>query len=413
MGKFVGRDILLDQLEQITSINSNEIKGLKGEIEVGDLLAQYLPQNTYIIAHPVIGKYEPDLLVISPNYGFRLIEVKNWSSHSLMNIQSNGSFTVAGKTDNPLQQVRKHADDLKGYLISNHSYFGDPHKLIGYVTIHYGFNKRDIDKYLKNWDEKNAFDFFTFHLFKDELDSQLDKRLAAASKFRKNNIPINIIEEIVKKIRVSNKKLSESEINFLLRSEEIDRTANELKELTESTKQLIIEQSKINSTQNVSTALHESESISHIKNSKKSKSAIWGVFSLIIVAVILFIIYEVNNGYVINDNSNSSTSISSEFAESPDIESFTNDDIQKAFLKPESYVSVYAYVEEFIYDSSSGNKFLKLKSVNTDSKEDYIFDAVIFEDTDVPYVNKGEVYIFNGVTQEYDGKIELKITSVE
>lgn len=64
-------------------------------------------------------------------------------------------------------------------------------------------------------------------------------------------------------------------------------------------------------------------------------------------------------------------------------------------------------VESFYYDNSSGNKFLKL---NVDG---FTFDAIIYEDTKAPYINEGENYTFYGVTQEYGGQIELKITVVE
>lgn len=160
MGKFIGRDMLLDHIEQFPNRTSNEIKGLRGEIEVGDLLAKYLPDDTFIIAQPTIGKYEPDFLVISPRYGFRIIEVKNWSLNIIKGVQTNGTFTILSNTDSPLQQVRKHAEDLKGYLSSSHPDIGDPYKLIGYATIQYGFSRRDIDVFTKTWDDKNSYDFF-------------------------------------------------------------------------------------------------------------------------------------------------------------------------------------------------------------------------------------------------------------
>ncbi|WP_226036137.1 nuclease-related domain-containing protein [Aquibacillus saliphilus] len=283
MGKFIGRDRLLDHIDQVSSRTNNELKGLKGEIEVGDLLANHLPGDTYIIAQPVIGKYEPDFLVISPRYGFRLIEVKNWNLNYIKSIQSNGSFSVVDKLNNPLQQVRKHADDLKGYLLSNHKYLGDPHKLIGYVNIQYGFNRIDMQKFVENWDKNNADDFFTFHMFKDELNSQLDERLARASKFRTNAIPKNKIEDIIRNIRVSNEMLSEDEINFKVKSSEIDQKTEELKQLTNQTKQMLEEQNKPANVQAV-VQKEKSNSVSNVK-----RNIFYWILGAMVIATLVYI----------------------------------------------------------------------------------------------------------------------------
>lgn len=399
MGKFIGRDMLLDHFDQVASRTRNELKGLKGEIEVGDLLARYLPDDTYIIAQPTIGRSQPDFLVISPQYGFRLIEVKNWSLNNIKGIQTNGTFEILSKTDNPLQQVRIHADDLKGYLSSNHSNLGDPYKLIGYVTIQYGFNRMDIESFSWKWDEKNANDFFTFHLFKDELNSLLDKRLASASKYRTGGVPENWIEDIVRNIRVSNKKLSDSEINLMIRSEEMDRTANELKELTEKTKQMIEDQKKITTTQNMDIAKRTNEPHWDSQVNRKGKGNLVKVIILILgLAIISLFIINIYGGNKSKTYRNSVSGYDDEAYQAPNI--------QQAFLKQDNLVKVNAKVESFQYDSVSGNKILKLKA------DSFSFDAIIFKDTKTPFINEGEIYTFRGVTQEYKGKIELKITNV-
>jgi hypothetical protein len=278
MAKFVDRDILIKQINQVSSRTKNELKGLKGEIEVGDLLAKHLPDDTYVISQPMLGKYEPDFLVISPRYGFRLIEVKNWSVDYLQNVHSNGVFIIGNKSHNPLQQVRKHVEDLKGYLISNHPYLSDPHKLIGYVTIQYGFNKSSLDKFIVDWDEKNSIDFFTFHLFKDELTPQLDKKLTFSTKFRNIGLQEEFIEDIVKNIRVSQDEISKDEINILIHSEDIGKTVQEMKNLTKQTQETINEQSN-----NVTSTKFKS---SNPKQDEKSNFALtWVLYSLLILAV--------------------------------------------------------------------------------------------------------------------------------
>lgn len=401
MGKFIGRDRLLDILDQVSSRTNYEIKGIKGELSVGDLLAKYLPEDTFIIAQPTIGKYEPDFLIISPRYGFRLVEVKNWSIHTIKNVQTNGTFTVLNKSSNPTQQVRKHVDDLKGYLLSNHSYIGDQHKLIGYVTIQYGFIKSDILKYTKNWDSRNAEDFFKFHLFRDELNSELDSRLANATKFIPYGLQGHLIDKIVSQIRLTNNRLSDSEIDLMIRSEEIERTASELKELAKTTKMLIEEQKRINSTQISDKEQVKNETaVEEVKEG--SKSNFFKVAMLIIVGLIIVTLY--SSIYLDNDklvSSDDSYTIES------DVSPFTNINIEQAFESPDNYVKVSAVVKEFFYEKTSGNKFLKLE-VNG-----FTFDAIIYSDTEVPFINTNELYTIYGVTQEYENKIELKVTTVE
>lgn len=387
MAKFIGRDMLHDHLDQVSSRTNNELKGLRGEIEVGDLLANHLPEDTYVIAQPVIGKYEPDFLVISPRYGFRLIEVKNWKLNYINNIQSNGAFSIADRMNNPLQQVRKHADDLKGYLLSNHN-LGESHKLIGYVNIQYGFNRRDIQKFVKGWNRNNAEDFFTFHLFKDELNSDLDERLAKANKFRTNAIPKSRIEDIVRNIRVSNKTLSEDEINFKIKSEEMDRRAEELRQLTNQTKQMLEEQKK---SDRVETITQHEEPNSNPLPKSNSNRIYWLLGSVVAVLLIVFVISQDGNREPLT-----STQVQGE----------QNTPIIQGNNEIEEKVIIQAEVVEFRYDNQSGTKFLVLSDGND------TIPAVIFSSTKVPYIEVGDRFIFEGELQEFKGEVELKVLKV-
>jgi hypothetical protein len=125
MAIYLGKEQLQNSLH--LAKRQEDIKGINGEIRVGDLLDQYLPDDTYLIAQPEIGNYQPDFLIISPRYGFRIIEVKNISLSSISNIQSNGNLATRYGSRNYLNQVRAHVDDLKSYLLSNHPYLGDTH----------------------------------------------------------------------------------------------------------------------------------------------------------------------------------------------------------------------------------------------------------------------------------------------
>lgn len=200
-----------------------DIKGIEGEIKVGDLLDQYLPDDTYLIAQPEIGNYQPDFLVISPRYGFRIIEVKNHSLKGNSNIQSNGNFTTRYGSRNYLNQARAHVDDLKSYLLSNHPYLGDTHKMIGYCVLNIGFTRGDFERkfeiQIKSWDEAHTQDFFKYHLFIDQLSGHVDSVLAQTTKFpnsRLTSLTTPRIKEIASNLKIGEVKIqrdSETEID--------------------------------------------------------------------------------------------------------------------------------------------------------------------------------------------------------
>lgn len=52
MGQYIGREELTRDLNSITELNANIVKGLIAEKEVGDLLEKFLAAETYINANP-------------------------------------------------------------------------------------------------------------------------------------------------------------------------------------------------------------------------------------------------------------------------------------------------------------------------------------------------------------------------
>jgi hypothetical protein len=162
MAIFVGREQLIDSL--IAAQRTQDKIGLEGEIKVGDLLANFLPNDTYLIAQPEIGESQPDFLVISPSFGFRLIEVKNLRLNSIQSVQSNGWIGTTFGNRSPLSQVRSHVEELKNYLISNHAYLGDPYKMIGYCVVYAGFSKVEFEnkfrQVIDSWSSEHKNDFF-------------------------------------------------------------------------------------------------------------------------------------------------------------------------------------------------------------------------------------------------------------
>lgn len=396
MGKFVGRNILLNQINQVTQRSNNELKGLKGEIEVGDLLAKYLPDDTYVISQPMLGKYEPDFLVISPRYGFRIIEVKNWSADFIQNVHSNGTFTIRDKKRNSLHQVRKHVEDLKGYLISNHPNLSDPHKQIGYVIIQYGFNKNSMDKFSIKWDERNAKDFFTFHLFRNELNDQIDKDLSLANKFGNNRLDSKVIEEIVEIIVISIDEVPESKIKYTVESEDLVKNDHKFRELKNHSKLFIDKNinNEIIKDYNATTSRGKRTSSKGLIGEELLFITVTFLGLLAICAIILVFIY-------VNPVKTESSELSYING------AFTYSEVSNAFTSPDNLVVIDAKVESFHFDISSGTKFLKLEA------EGFKFNAVIFKDTKTLFINENNYYRFFGTTNEYKGTIELEIDNIE
>lgn len=354
MAIYIGKE----QLEQSLNLfkRENEVKGLEGEIKVGELLDQYLPDDTYLIAQPEIGDYQPDFLVISPRYGFRIIEVKNHSLSGINNVQSNGNFINKHRSQNYINQVRAHVDDLKSYLLSNHPYLGDTHRMIGYCVVNIGFTKGEFETRFKvqidSWDETHTLDFFKYHLFVDQLNGHIDITIGQATKFPNHRVQS-------------------------LTSPRIKEIASNLK-IGEVTKSSYEDLGNLVSTIEGSSTVKSEE-----VEKKKSVLGKWIVPIVVVIMLPVFIFYFYSNT---NDSGVNLDRIEEHIGET---------------------IRLEAEVIKFYYDTSSHTKFLTLRS------ETGTIKAVIFENVKVPYINEGETYTFTGLVQTYNSDIELKVENVE
>ena len=231
MAIYLGRESLINKRQNLLKLTKNEEKGLDGEIEVGNLLLKYLPEDTYLISRPIIGKYEPDFLIISPRYGFRMIEVKNWDLKPIKAASPNGSLEILEDFQNPLDQVRRHIEDLNAYLLSSYPEINNPYQLIGCAVVHYGFSKNDFTtKFPPNrWNHAAAQHYYNCHIFKDQLNQNIDMLLQFATKYPGSflNLSTEIIKKISNKLCFSDKYATEIEIEI---SEKFDKITKELAE---------------------------------------------------------------------------------------------------------------------------------------------------------------------------------------
>ncbi|MUK89271.1 hypothetical protein GMD78_12895 [Ornithinibacillus sp. L9] len=353
MAVFVGREKLVQGFWE-------------AELEVGDVLCRILPDDTYIIAQPNIGEKLPDFLVISPTYGFRIIEVKNLTISSIEDVFSNGLLQTKYGNKNPFAQVKSYAVAWKNYLLSNHRNMGldDPFRNIGYVVIHKGFSKLEFEykfgRQIHTWATGDADNYYKYHFCFDELDSSFNELLAEATRFRSysNSLKNYQIKEIVEHLKISPSKQTDDPALY-----------NEQNKITDK------------------GAEHQP---------KKSSRKKWLV-NLILIALIIISIFSVIkfSGYIHVGSKSSSTGSISSLIENEE--------------QTEAIIEITATVERFFYDSDNDTKFITLTD-HTGNME-----AVIFSDVDVPIIEEGETYIFKGYIQpsEDEEKMELNVTDVD
>lgn len=157
----------------------------------------HLPEDTIVVAHPNIGSLDPDFLVISPRYGIRIVEVKEWTSlHSVNVVHTNGLFIFNnGDKRNPTTQAKKHCDELIQYLQINFPNEFSSFPSVGYAVIHFGFNKIDFSSKFNSLDNN----FWKHNIFKNQMDN-IDQLLMGTTKFTVKPLSSNVINKITDSI---------------------------------------------------------------------------------------------------------------------------------------------------------------------------------------------------------------------
>jgi hypothetical protein len=429
-------------------LSHSDIKGLEGELKVGDLLAKHLPDDTYVIAHPSIGKYDPDFLIISPRYGFRLLEVKNWSINNISNVYSNGAMKIASidQTRNPLNQVKKHIDEFNGYLKSlKISTLGDFYKLVGFGVIHFGFKKSEIQQKISNWNSMNRESFFKHHLFADQLDNNLDYLLEKATKYpyydRRVMLSAATLQQIVESVTISDEITYDNSQEVSNKLNKFDEEIAELKNQIVTIQNVNVEQVKdpispppdaINPEVKEPVKIE----VSRQGRGKQKKNKLMRFIPAAVLVVVLgigaawFYLPTVKSDTTEPTKPAQTTQKTQDTEETEDTQdaqpvnsnlkeqnittetpinnsTYTNVADLTANARLGDYVELEATVQQFTYDQGSGTKFLILGDAQMQ------MDAVVFKDTDVPFINEGETYYFKGEFNEYKGKKELIINSVE
>lgn len=182
-----------------------------GEIKLFDVLRAFLPDNYYVWYDAMIKGKRPDFIVVGPDLGIIILEVKDWEIGSI--IEANTEYftlrTTGRKPANPLNQARNYIRALLDTLQEETSLKQSEGRYTGNLKFNWGYGAvftRIARKDFLSKDYANVIDH-KFLLFKDDFDhlqksanaSLLDKlRDMIPSDFR---FPV-LREDDVEKIRM-------------------------------------------------------------------------------------------------------------------------------------------------------------------------------------------------------------------
>lgn len=392
MAKYLGKEELIKALKDVNSKKDPMIKGLMAEVHVGSMLEKHLPSDCVIVAHPQIGKYDPDFIVISPRYGFRIIEVKSYDIASIHSVETNGTVIFLNRTkSNPMSQVKLHLDELRTYLENNHKV---PQINMGCLVLHYGFTKGELntkfgDKFSDNFNETT--------IFRDQLNGNLDGILEKAGKGIKAGLTKNLIDAIVGSIKIAEPKYQEQDQRKVFRVIAF-MTAFLFLGIGLFAGINIINKTEDKKATSAEIDLYISDSSGDNSSTEADKDPENGSIDS----------DEINNGVTsIKTNTDSSITEKSDSKAKSEERSYVITSLINNFIVGET-VEITCQVIEFNFDKETETKFIKL----TDGES--AIDGVIFKDRKgVPFITEGRQYILKGTLNTYKGEKQIIVDSLE
>jgi hypothetical protein len=108
----------------ITIPQSIPSKASQGEIKLFEILAKKLPDYFYIWYEPRINRLHPDFIILGPDFGLLVIEVKGWypkniitANSDLFKIETQGEdYQTTNNQSSPLRQAKNYLDSLLNQL---------------------------------------------------------------------------------------------------------------------------------------------------------------------------------------------------------------------------------------------------------------------------------------------------------
>ena len=166
------KEILMAIMIPESIINQDGVTS--GEIRVFNSLRDYLPDNYYVWSDPLIQNKYPDFVILGPDLGIIIIEVKDWEIGSI--IDANTEYfelrTTGRKPTNPLKQVKIYMRTLLDVLDDRPELKHKEGKYKGSLLFNYGHGVVFTNIYSKEFREKKFGSVIPvqFSMFKEDLD---------------------------------------------------------------------------------------------------------------------------------------------------------------------------------------------------------------------------------------------------
>lgn len=196
MAKVLGKKALENAVD--TAQTEALKKGLNGELAVIEVLGSTLPESCIVIWDPNFLRYKPDILIIDPDLGFIFLEVKNWSLPYVKKFLVNGKSETIHGLKYPLGQIDNYINELQNYINSMKKTQLDIYRSTSALIIYTGFSKEEFLNRgeMKNWKERDFQNYFSKHLFLEDLKIAPYSKLKSSKKFNTYLIPNFTIEEL-------------------------------------------------------------------------------------------------------------------------------------------------------------------------------------------------------------------------
>ena len=410
MANIIGKNKLTNKINEISQTNfmensaKYELKGLSGELAVAEALEKLLPKDTTIIIHPQIGITEPDILVVSPRYGFRIIEVKTWNIGSVNYADKSWNYECMDKTIRLMQQLKFHAEELNKFLgnILNR----DTYKQVGFMIIQYGFTEEEfIEKFCQKWSKDDINEYKEFCLFSNDMNKNIDNNLKNAIKYHPPlTFSTEILNHCIEKITETTQVTQIINISQSRPTIDIDEMLNRHSngEWTKATKNFDAAKKKINFNQNVKQTENKR---------KKTNKIIIAIVLLVIVAGAISIFL------LSNKTTNEQNKQPQQQEQTQEIEQVT-ENINAVAYDSASNQAYYSFTEaenkQVIITGTVENFYYngyKLFTIIID-QQNKIKGYIPANTQNIPYLEDGAKYKFKGKIETYEGELEIVINEV-
>jgi len=145
-----------------------------GEIRVFNLLREFLPDNYYVWSDPLIKNKYPDFVILGPDLGIIILEVKDWEIGSIIDADTEyfELRTMGRKPANPLKQAKIYMRALLDVLDDQPELKEKAGKYKGNPTFNYGHGVVFVNINSKEFRKKKFGNVIPakFAMFKEDLD---------------------------------------------------------------------------------------------------------------------------------------------------------------------------------------------------------------------------------------------------